>query len=66
MWALGEAEGRPTGRNLAVKIKEDDSSLQWDLPKDAMNLDLQWGCKVFLHFEYPSADDTEDFPGDLE
>lgn len=41
MWALGEAEGRPTGRNLAVKIKEDDSSLQWDLPKDAMNLDLQ-------------------------
>lgn len=40
MWALGETEERPAGRSLAVDIK-DDSSLQWDLPEDAMNLDLK-------------------------
>lgn len=40
MWAPGEAEEKPTGGNHAVQIKEDGSSIQWYLPKDAMHLGL--------------------------
>ena len=42
MWALSEPGERPTGRSLAVKINEDDSSPPPPvLAKDAMSLDLQ-------------------------
>lgn len=58
VWVLDEAEERPAGQSLAEQIK-DYWSLQWYLPKHTMNLDLQGGCRGFLHFEYPSPDYTQ-------
>lgn len=40
MWALREAEEKPTGRGLAEQMR-DGSSLQRYVPKDAMNLGLR-------------------------
>ena len=48
VWALGEPEEKPCVGGLAAKIKEDDSSLQRDLPKETVS----WICSEAARYFY--------------
>ena len=48
VWVLGEPEEKPCGGGLAAEIKEDDSSLQRDLPKETVS----WICSEAARYFY--------------